>query len=68
MCIYIYIYNVFVSIPVILSLRILSPVVVSEMPHESLAHRPVEMLPLICSRDQREAAQLQVRKHAASWG
>lgn len=38
--------------------------VVSEVPHESVAHRPVEMLPLICSRDQRKAAQLQVRAHA----
>lgn len=38
--------------------------VISEVPHESVAHRPVEMLPLICSRDQRKAAQLQVREHA----
>lgn len=38
--------------------------VVSEVPHESVAHRPVEMLPLICPRDQRKAAQLQVRAHA----
>lgn len=37
--------------------------VVSEVPDESVAHRPVEMLPLICSRDQRKAAQLQVREH-----
>lgn len=39
--------------------------VVSEVPDESVAHRPVEMLPLICARDQRKAAQLQVREHAA---
>lgn len=57
-----------VSVPVILSFCILAHVVVSEMPNESLAHRPVEMLPLICSRDQREAAQLQVREHAARRG
>lgn len=49
------------STPVGVSCRILAFSVVSEMPHESLAHRPVEMLPLICSRDQRKAAQLQVR-------
>lgn len=38
------------------------------MPNESLAHRPVEMLPLICPGDQREAAQLQVRERAAQLG
>lgn len=54
-----------VSTPVSPSSCILASLVVSEMPHESLAHRPVEMLPLICSRDQRKAAQLQVREHAS---
>lgn len=44
--------------------HILAPVVVSKMPNESVAHRPVEMLPLVCQRDQREVAQLQVRQHA----
>lgn len=35
--------------------------VISEMPYESFAHRPVEVLPLVCPGDQRKAAQLQVR-------
>ena len=48
-----------------LSKYVLPCPVVSEVPHESAAHRPVEMLPLICSRDQRKAAQLQVREPAA---
>lgn len=61
------IYKMFVcvSTPVSPSSCILASLVVSEMPHESLAHRPVEMLPLICSRDQRKAAQLQVREHTS---
>lgn len=46
-----------------LSKCVLPRPVVSEVPHESVAHRPVEMLPFICSRDQRKAAQLQVREH-----
>lgn len=50
-----------VSTPVGVSSHILAFLVVSEMPNESPAHRPVEMLPLICSGDQRKAAQLQVR-------
>lgn len=47
---------------------VFAPVVVSKMPNESVAHRPVEMLPLVCQRDQREAAQLQVRQHAPQQG
>lgn len=43
-------------------------VVVSEMPYESFAHWPVEMLPLICPRDQRKAAKLQVRPHVTTEG
>lgn len=37
--------------------------VVSEVSHEGVAHRFVEMLPLVCPRDQRKAAQLQVSEH-----
>lgn len=50
-----------------LILCVVALVAVSEMSHEGVTHRPVEMLPLICSRDQRKAAKLQVRDHAALW-
>lgn len=38
-----------------------APLVISEMPYESFAHWPVEVLPLVRPRDQRKAAELQVR-------
>lgn len=43
-----------------------APLVISEMPYESFAHWPVEVLPLVRPRDQRKAAELQVRGRAAT--
>lgn len=53
-------------IRIVLSLTFFSDIftrlVVPEVPNESVAHWPVEMLPLVRSWDQRKASQLQVRR------